>query len=454
MHINHKQVLLCFIVLTALLVTQTDSVIAAPARGDVISTISDSLGLQHLISQYVSSGSFRLVIDAIIYAIIFMGLTRSVFAKRFSGSVWIGLGLVLTFAMIGFEYTQGFSILQLGWYAALIVFGFLAFSAYEMFKRWGLKSFAAAAGYIIFYLLILQFFGSEWFNQNQFLGPIFTILFIIALYIVVIQIIGLVSKKRSSGGILTPSKAGPEGVIPKGPDHKKEKIIDDSEKQIETGDELSEDIEVKMSQDIKSFDDLAKMLRAISNVLKKYIRERNYIFKGEGKLSPSEIEKFNRFRANVNNIVSQYSARILDIFNDLKKRLQTQNNEISTIRSNIRKGFDDLFYKARENETLKNKIRKEGYKELDKIDKEHNELQKLENEINTLHRKYESELRNIRDIKQFQKLCDTLANAIEDMKKIIKHDIGEFDKIRRELEELKELLEKRKEEFEKLKEKS
>ena len=66
-----------------------------------------------------------LFIDFVIYLLIFVGLSKFVFSKRFSGNggkaISVGVGLILSLSMSIFSYTTGFSIGSFGPIAAIIL---------------------------------------------------------------------------------------------------------------------------------------------------------------------------------------------------------------------------------------------------------------------------------------------------------------------------------------------
>ena len=171
-------------------------------------------------SVYDKFGPF---IDAVIYLIIFLGLTQAtlgrVFESRKGGkAVMTGVGIVLAISLALWEREAGFNIKSFGPVAALILIALMGYAIWTALKSLeieGLDTFTTTA---IAYLLVFNSMAAvvpnviQWINKNMpIVGAILALLaavFTIAIIIKIIMwIISLFSGAPSGGG--TPSTPTP-----------------------------------------------------------------------------------------------------------------------------------------------------------------------------------------------------------------------------------------------------
>jgi hypothetical protein len=118
---------------------------------------------------------FSPFIDFVIYLVIFTGLTRFVFSKRFPGrggkAISIGIALVLSTGASVFSATTGFKLANFGPLAAGILVILVGILTYGLLRHLAGNSFnAGIASFIVTYFLVRsvtpEFYA--WAEQNQF----------------------------------------------------------------------------------------------------------------------------------------------------------------------------------------------------------------------------------------------------------------------------------------------
>ena len=100
------------------------------------------------------------IVDAIIFLLIFLELSKSVFKNHFKDAkgLYIGIGLFLTFSLILFEERSGFNLLfQFGPIVFVLFVIIMAFVAYKYLKEKDVTlSTTLAVIYLAVYFLILK----------------------------------------------------------------------------------------------------------------------------------------------------------------------------------------------------------------------------------------------------------------------------------------------------------
>lgn len=139
--------------------------------------------------------SYAEVVDFFIFFVIFASISKLVFEKRFgegpaSKGLWIGIGFALSLALVLFEKTQGWSLINL-FPAALVVLAVVALAGlYYILKKYKVDVFAIP--YIILYLIVMIFFPKFLNNLPRIIVFFAFVLFLIC----VIAIPFILFKKR------------------------------------------------------------------------------------------------------------------------------------------------------------------------------------------------------------------------------------------------------------------
>jgi hypothetical protein len=165
----------------------------------------------------VDFGTFYLMyyrfIDAIIYLLFFMGISKMVFQKiyvdketkkDYSKPIVVGLGLALSFAMIVFESTYGFNLGSLSPIAGIVFFLVLSALLFNLLKLTFEDSVTAfCVAYLLMYGVLVSVFNFLylWINQNiAILAALLNITTIIAFIVLLIRIFGLISDDKKKNG--------------------------------------------------------------------------------------------------------------------------------------------------------------------------------------------------------------------------------------------------------------
>lgn len=163
-------------------------------------------------------------IDAVIYLIIFLGLTQATLGRIFESrgrggkTVIIGIGIVLALSLALWEREAGFNIKSFGPVAALILISLMGYAVWTAIKSLEIEGVDTFTTTAIAYLLVYNSMAAivpniiEWINKHMpIVGAILALLtavFTIAILIKIIRwIISLFSGAPSGGG--TPSTPTP-----------------------------------------------------------------------------------------------------------------------------------------------------------------------------------------------------------------------------------------------------
>jgi len=115
-----------------------------------------------------------LFIDFFIYLFIFVGLSKFVFSKRFSGrggkAISIGIGIVLSLGMSVFSYTTGFRLGSFGPVAAVILVILVGMLMFRFIRQIGGNTVnSGIASFIVTYFLMRSVTPEiyDWMAENQ-----------------------------------------------------------------------------------------------------------------------------------------------------------------------------------------------------------------------------------------------------------------------------------------------
>jgi len=116
-----------------------------------------------------------LLIDFVIYVLIFVGLSRFVFARKFPGrsgkAISIGMGVALSIGLSVFSYTSGFSLARFGPLAAIFLLILTAFMIVGLIKQFGGNSTTSGIiAFIVTYFITRAAFPEiyEWTQKTAF----------------------------------------------------------------------------------------------------------------------------------------------------------------------------------------------------------------------------------------------------------------------------------------------
>lgn len=116
-----------------------------------------------------------LLIDFVIYVMIFVGLSRFVFAKKFPGrggkAISIGIGVALSIGLSVFSYTSGFSLARFGPLAAIFLLILMAFMIVALIRQFGGNSATSGiVAFIVTYFITRAAFPEiyEWTQKTAF----------------------------------------------------------------------------------------------------------------------------------------------------------------------------------------------------------------------------------------------------------------------------------------------
>lgn len=136
-------------------------------------------------------------VDAVIFFIIFIGVAQSVLGEKFKSAPIVPtmIGIILGIAMAVFELRTGFNLGKLWWFVGLAVFLLLGFLVYRFITSMGGNALIAfSVAYIIIYLLVQNTAPALMAQilQLDWLGAILSMLFILAIFGVIMGVVKLV----------------------------------------------------------------------------------------------------------------------------------------------------------------------------------------------------------------------------------------------------------------------
>ncbi|RKX19119.1 MAG: hypothetical protein DRP35_08210 [Candidatus Zixiibacteriota bacterium] len=136
-----------------------------------------------------------LFIDFVIYLLIFVGLSKFVFSKRFSGNggkaISVGVGLILSLSMSVFSYTTGFSIGSFGPIAAIILMLLVGMLLFGFIRQIGGNTVNSGIGaFIVTYFLMRSVTPEiyDWVAKRSFAAWIDAVLMLSIPYLVYLLI--------------------------------------------------------------------------------------------------------------------------------------------------------------------------------------------------------------------------------------------------------------------------
>ena len=164
-------------------------------------------------------------IDAIVYLILFLGLTQYVFGKVYKSAdgkpareakiIAVGVGLALTFAMAVFELQTGFNLGRLSWYAALILYILLYFFLFSILKGMfdDVKIAFCISNLIMYGVLYSTFYSLYyWIEYNiPLLMALLSVALVISFICVLLQLFKLFSGGGNTGRDGRDDKDGTSG---------------------------------------------------------------------------------------------------------------------------------------------------------------------------------------------------------------------------------------------------
>ena len=149
-----------------------------------------------------------LFIDFVIYLLIFVGLSKFVFGKRFSGNggkaISVGVGLILSLSMSVFSYTTGFSIGSFGPLAAIILVLLVGMLFFSFIRQMGGSSVNSGIGaFIVTYFMMRSVTPElyEWISKHAFAAWIDAVLMLsipYLLYLLIRRFIPSLSSKNKN----------------------------------------------------------------------------------------------------------------------------------------------------------------------------------------------------------------------------------------------------------------
>lgn len=148
--------------------------------------------------------NYAMFIDGILYFLIFFGLSRFVFEKKFGSggkTMYIGIALALSFAAAYFGSSNGFRLGMLGPYAILIVFLLLFYLIFSLTKNMGASKWLAfsLAFLLVIYLVHTMLWG--FIDENPTLVAVIGTAYIVAFIGVIFGIFSLFKGIKGGGGI-------------------------------------------------------------------------------------------------------------------------------------------------------------------------------------------------------------------------------------------------------------
>lgn len=153
-----------------------------------------NFGNINILDFYNQYGSY---IDMVLFLLIFLGVSRGVFGQHFkegNKTVYVGIGLFLSFALLLYEESAGFHLLTAFGPAVFILF--LIIVLYLVFKfiyssgKAGI--FVIGVTYLVLYYFITNWYVDYWQNISgswNFLAEIANIFLILAWLIVIVGVI-------------------------------------------------------------------------------------------------------------------------------------------------------------------------------------------------------------------------------------------------------------------------
>ncbi len=153
-----------------------------------------NLGSSELVDVYYT---YQYYIDFFIYSLIFLGLSKAVFSKKFKDSkaLSLGIGLALSFSLILYEYNSGFALLNLGPLALLLLMLLIFFVIIQFVVSQGWSwTTGISLGYVLLYSFGMLFFSDSFF----ILGEFFNFLNLLFWACVALAVFGFITGKTGS----------------------------------------------------------------------------------------------------------------------------------------------------------------------------------------------------------------------------------------------------------------
>ena len=176
--------------------------------GSGLSSLFGWLGYSSFSDLYYA---YQSIIDAIIFLVIFLGVSKAVFQRHFGAggnAVFIGVGLFLAFALLLYEEREGFSLMEKFGPVVLVIFVFIVlFAAF----RWLHEHHVSPLVGIALFLVLLVWFGDELAGELYKVGidvrgvlsretfrPFFYISLIILIVVILMRLSGIVGGRVNS----------------------------------------------------------------------------------------------------------------------------------------------------------------------------------------------------------------------------------------------------------------
>ena len=153
-----------------------------------------NIGNLNILDFYSQYGSY---IDMIIFLMIFLGVAKSVFSKHFQEggkTIYVGIGIFLSLALLLFEERQGFRLLtEFGPFVVFLIIAlFLYGLAVALYRSGKGGIFAVAAGYLVLYFFVFNWYRDYFENLYGFWNIIKSIANIGAIIAILIVAFGIV----------------------------------------------------------------------------------------------------------------------------------------------------------------------------------------------------------------------------------------------------------------------
>ncbi|MBW2980449.1 hypothetical protein KY360_03470 [Candidatus Woesearchaeota archaeon] len=235
--------------------------------GDIVDTISGF----NIAEAYLRA---PMVIDGILYFIIFIGLGMVTLSKRFEGrggkALIVGVGLALAIAMTVWTSKTGFRLMNLGPFAGLMFAILLGFWIWKFIagdeKAGPTFWFAIMVVYIMMYMFFPELMAILSANKwGRMLLALLSILFVIAIPLFLAGMFrgGEPGEAKGWGGVLGGGRA------PTAAERKQAKKAEKEEEGLEEGEEAADIAEAKLTKDeIRLMRDLYNKIRAYERKLR------------------------------------------------------------------------------------------------------------------------------------------------------------------------------------------
>jgi hypothetical protein len=147
----NKNRFLLFLILFLLVILGSNMVFAA--TGNVLEPVLNTLESFRIAENYER---YHIVVDCIIYLIIFIGVARQFLGERFGNGPAVGIGLIMALSLTGMEYRLGYSVTDFGLLAGIILAFVLGFFIYNLFSTNGTGGFTAFSIAFVLVFLLMQ----------------------------------------------------------------------------------------------------------------------------------------------------------------------------------------------------------------------------------------------------------------------------------------------------------